>query len=265
MEEKTSIHAGHRERIRQRFREQGLTGFAEHEVLELLLTYAIARKDVNPLAHALIERFGSLAAVLEADVQELMRVPGVGENTASLLSLIPELCGYYQRNAMGDKPRISNPSEAKAYCSALFTGAHEEMVYLLCLDQAGRLVHPALLRRGTVDEVAIYPREVVEIALRYHAHAVLLTHNHPSGSEKPSQADIDATTRISVALEAIGISVMDHLILSGDAVYSMKRELLNQTLSARGEGGALSGLRMQGMDWQEPSLGALLCRMAGGE
>ena len=225
MPEKESIHAGHRERIRQRFREQGLNGFAEHEVLELLLTFAIARKDVNPLAHELLAQFGSLAAVLEADESELMRVKGVGENTAALITLMPELFGVYRRSAMGERPRVSNFSEAKAYCKSLFLGAHEELVYVLCLDQSGRVIHPALLRRGTVNEVSIYPREVVEMVIRYHAHAVMLTHNHPSGTAQPSQEDIDVTARIAGALEAIGVLLLDHVILSDEDVYSMKRDL----------------------------------------
>ena len=227
MTDKPGIHDGHRARIRQRFREQGLSGFAEHEVLELLLTFSIARKDVNPLAHELIAQFGSLSAVLEADESELLRVSGVGENTAALLSLMPELFGVYQRSSMGERPRVGNLNEAKAYCRSLFFGSHEEMVYMICLDQRGHVIHPALLRRGTVDEVMIYPREVVETAIRYHAHAVLLTHNHPSGTVEPSQADISITARICTALEAIDIPMVDHLILGRDSVYSMKHALLS--------------------------------------
>lgn len=264
MAETANIHSGHRERIRRRFREQGLTGFAEHEVLELLLTYAIARKDVNPLAHELLAQFGSLAAVLEADESELMRVKGIGESAASLISLMPELFGFYRRNAMGARPSVMNFSEARAYCQSLFFGAHEELVYVLCLDKSGRVIHPALLRRGTVNEVNIYPREVVEMVIRYHAHAVMLTHNHPSGSEKPSQADIDVTKRIGKALGAIGVPMLDHLILSGDAVYSMKREL--QTGGQIGEigyqkpvGEQSGGLQEATAELEEPSLDMLLC------
>ena len=259
MAEKESIHAGHRERIRQRFGEQGLSGFAEHEVLELLLTFAISRKDVNPLAHELIAQFGSLAAVLEADKSELMRVKGVGENTAALITLLPDLFGYYQRSAMGERPRVSNHQEAKAYCQSLFFGAHEEMVYVICLDQSGRVIHPALLRRGTVNEVNIYPREVVEMVIRYRAHSVLLTHNHPSGSPKPSQADIDVTMRISRALAPIGVSLVDHLILSGEEVCSMLREIIaeesGEKTSAEPAG---YGLREERIAGDGPTLGELL-------
>ena len=222
-----NVHEGHRERIRQRFREQGLKGFAEHEVLELLLTFAIARKDVNPLAHELIAQFGSLSGVLEADARELMRVKGVGEHAASLLTLMPELFGVYQRSAMGEKHEVSNLHQARAFCRSLYFGAHEELVYAICLDKQSRVIHPALLRRGTVDEVAIYPREVVELVVRYHAHAVLLTHNHPSGEARPSQADYETTRRVAAALAAINVPLVDHLILTDTDMYSMNREILS--------------------------------------
>lgn len=222
-EKKPSIHAGHRSRIRERFRQEGLTGFSEHEVLELLLTYAIPQKDVNPLAHALIAQFGSLSGVLEANEAELMRVNGVGQNAASMLVLMPQLFGYYRRSAMGEKPVICDLGSARRYCQGLFFGAHEERIYMICLDGSGRVLHPALLRKGTVDEVAIYPREVVETALRYHASAVLLAHNHPSGVREPSQADYDTTRTVISALSVISVSVIDHLILSGDSVYSMTK------------------------------------------
>lgn len=215
------LHAGHRARIRERFRREGLSGFSEHEVLELLLTYAIPYRDVNPLAHTLITQFGSLAGVLEADESELMRMSGIGENAAVLLTLMPPLFGVYQHSAMGARPVITNFAEARRYCAALFHGLHEEVVYMICLDQRGTVLHPAPLHRGTVDEVTLYPRAVVETALRHHAHAVLLAHNHPSGFCKPSQADYRTTKLVIHALSVISVSVVDHLILAGGDVYSM--------------------------------------------
>lgn len=216
-----SIHTGHRERLRERFRTEGLDGFSEHEVLELLLTYAVPRRDVNPIAHALIAQFGSLAAVLNADESELLRVDGVGGQTAFLLTLMPALLRRYQLCAMGERPVIDNLSSAKHCVEALFLGSSEERVYMLCLDQGGHLIHPALLCKGTLDRATLYPRDVVETALRYHAYAVLLAHNHPGGIPHPSQADYDATAMVITALNAIGVRVVDHLVFSGTSVYSM--------------------------------------------
>lgn len=218
---KGGVHAGHRARIRERFRTEGLSGFTEHEVLELLLTYAIPQRDVNPLAHELIARFGSLSNALEAGESELLRVDGVGANAASLLALIPQLLGRYEMSRAGSRPVIESLGDAKRYCGALFFGAHEERAHMLCLDQRGRLLHPALLRRGTLDEVELYPREVVEIALRYHAYAVILAHNHPSGMLEPSNADIDMTRQVIAALSVIGVRVVDHVIVTPDGMYSM--------------------------------------------
>ena len=215
------IHAGHRTRLRQRFLQEGLSSFQEHEVLELLLTYAIPQRDVNPLAHELIVHFGSLANVLNASESELKQIKGVGANAASLLSLMPQLLGRYQLSRMGEHPIITNLAEAKTYCDALFFDAHEERVYLICIDQAGHVLHPALVRTGTLDEVLLYPREAVEIALRYDAYAVLIAHNHPSGIAYPSQADYDVTRMIVAALGVISVHVVDHLIIAPGNAYSM--------------------------------------------
>ena len=217
------IHAGHRARIRQRFRQEGLSAFSEHEVLELLLTFAIPQRDVNPLAHELVSLFGSLAGVLEADEKELLRVPGVGENAASLITLIPPLLSYYQLSAMGERPVINTLADAKAYCAALFAGAHRERIYMICLDQSGHVLHPALMHEGTLDEVPLYPREIISTALLYNAFGVIITHNHPGGIAAPSRADYAATDALVKALATIDVRVVDHVIIAGNASYSMSR------------------------------------------
>ena len=215
------IHAGHRERLRERMRTAGLGAFSEHEILELLLTFAIPRQDVNPLAHELINTFGSLSAVLDADESELLRVKGVGPNAALLLTMLPQLMQAYRLSALGEKPVIMTLRDAKAYCAPLFIGAAQECIYMVCLDQAGCVLHRALLHTGTVDRVALHPRTVVETALRHNAFSVLLAHNHPSGVAEPSQADIDITRSIATALYTIDIRLLDHLILAGEQAYSM--------------------------------------------
>ncbi|MBR5303105.1 MAG: DNA repair protein RadC [Clostridia bacterium] len=220
----TSIHAGHRARIRERMRAAGLNAFSDHEVLELLLTYAIPRADVNPLAHELLAAFGSLSGVLDAHESELLRVKGMGQNAALLLTMMPQLLSRYQISALGERPVILSLADAKAYCSPLFIGAIEEHIYMICLDQAGHVLHRTLLYTGTVDQVALPPRTVVETALRHHAHAVILAHNHPSGMPQPSQADLDVTCRIGTALYMIGIKLVDHLVFAGGGAFSIKRE-----------------------------------------
>jgi len=256
-DQKKAIHSGHRERIRNRLRNEGLSSFSEHEVLELLLTYAIPRQDVNPLAHELIARFGRLSNVLEADERELLQVKGMGANAALLLTMMPQLMRYYQMNAMGDRPVILNLADAKTYCAPLFLGAHEEHIYLLCLDQKGHLLHLSLLQTGTIDEVQLYPRKVVETALRHNAHSVILAHNHPSGAAEASQADVDSTKAIASALMMIGIKFVDHLIFAGENCFSMTRErkmeqeTQDESVSYVGKKmkGRLGGLREDADEW----------------
>ena len=221
-----SIHAGHRERIRERLRTAGLGAFSEHEVLELLLTYAIPRVDVNPLAHDLIETFGSLNDVLNADESELLQVKGMGKNAALLLTMMPQLMRRYEMGMQRERPVILTLADAKRYCAPLFIGAGEEQIYMICLDQAGHVLHRTLLYTGTVNQVSLPPRTVVETALRHHAHAVILAHNHPSGIPDPSQADLDVTCRIGTALYMIGIKLVDHLIFAAGGVFSITRECL---------------------------------------
>ncbi|MBR5287464.1 MAG: DNA repair protein RadC [Clostridia bacterium] len=224
MDEKKSIHAGHRERLRERFRKEGLDGFSEHEVLELLLTYAIPQRDVNPLAHALVNRFGSLSGVLDAHESELTQVPGIGRHAALFLTLMPRLFSVYQRSDLGEKPRINTIGDAKKFCNHLFTGIHDERFYIICLDQQGHVLHTQLLYEGTIDEVTIYPRQIVEMVLHHHAYGVMFVHNHPSGQPEPSQADIDSTEMIIRSLQLISVRVIDHLIFTKETVYSMIRQ-----------------------------------------
>lgn len=224
MDEKKSIHAGHRERLRERFRREGLSAFSEHEALELLLTYAIPQRDVNPLAHALVKHFGSLAGVLDAEESELMRVDGIGRHAASLITLMPQLFGVYQKSSLGARPVLSTLGDAKRFCASLFTGVHGERFYVICLDQMGHVLYTELLYEGTVDEVMIYPRQIVEMVMRHHAYGVMFVHNHPSGQPLPSQADLDTTETIIKALQLISVRVVDHLIFTKESVYSMIRQ-----------------------------------------
>ena len=214
-------HTGHRQRMRERFVRQGLDGFAPHEVLELILMYAIPQKDVNPIAHRLMERFGSLHAVLEADAAELVRVEGVGEYAAALLSLFSHVDRRLEQSRSQQKKRLVNRADCCAYCVSLLAGLRQEHLYLLCLNAQLEILHAALIARGSLSEVAAYPRVVAEAALRANAHSVVLCHNHPGGLAIPSQQDLDMTAGLGRMLQGLEITLVDHVVVAGEEALSM--------------------------------------------
>lgn len=220
-----SLHGGHRDRLRARLLNEGLDVFEDHQVLELILFYAIARVDTNPIAHRLMKRYGSLSAVLEADPQDLKSVEGVGTQAATLLSLLPQLTRRYLIDCGKHTRPVLRTSEAAArYLLPLMAGRSEEVFFALCLDSQLRVIFPALVSEGTVKDALVHPRHVVETAIRHKAAAVVLAHNHPGGTAKPSTHDHRLTQQLVYALGAIGIRVHDHVIVSGDATYSFARE-----------------------------------------
>lgn len=214
------IHEGHRQRVKSRYIAEGLDHFQDHEVLELLLFYCIPMKDTNELAHNMLREFGSLAAILEADPKDISRRCGLSENTAILLSLIPPVSRRYLQDKWGDKPILSTSSLAGEYAVSLFVGRIYEAFYLICLDAQNRINNAALVHEGTINESSVYPRIIVEKALRHQANSVILAHNHPGGTMDPSQADLEVTRKISAALAAISIHVSDHIIVAGERYFS---------------------------------------------
>lgn len=216
-----TMHDGHRKRMRDRFRKDGLEGFAPHEVLELLLFYARARGDVNPLAHRLLEVFGSLRGVLEAPPEQLMQVEGVGEETATFISMMVPIFRKYQAT-MGEKSlRLLCRAEAERFCSALLCGLRRERLYMISLSSTGMVVGTRVVGEGSLNEVPAYPRLVVEAALNHNAHGVILCHNHPGGSPRPSAADREVTRHIEAVLKHLGIRLVDHIIVAGNETFSM--------------------------------------------
>lgn len=216
-----SMHDGHRKRMRDRFRLEGLDGFAPHEVMELLLFYGRARGDVNPLAHTLLDTFGSLKGVLEARTEQLMAVPGIGEETATLISLMLPMFRRYSACLCEEHTRITNRGEAQLYCKALLAGWRTERFYVLCLNSDNHLLGQRMVSEGTLTEVPAYPRLVAETVLNYNAHSVILCHNHPGGSSEPSPADIQTTHRLQALLVGLNVTLLDHIIVAGDNAYSM--------------------------------------------
>ncbi|MBU5611617.1 RadC family protein [Geomonas azotofigens] len=220
-----NLHCGHRIRLRKRFVEEGLDGFDDHQVLELLLSYAIPRGDTNPTAHRLISRFGSLSAALEADPKDVARVEGIGENAAVLLSMIPQVTRrYFHDRVHSNHPKLSTPEVVAEYLIPLMAGRREEVFYVLCLDTQCRVEYAAIVSEGTLKEAAVYPRHVVEQAIRHQAASVILAHNHPAGTTKPSQQDHQLTRLLVQALGPLDIKVLDHIIVAGEETFSFARE-----------------------------------------
>ena len=213
-------HAGHRQRMRERFRTGGLDGFADHEVLELMLFYAIPQRNVNPLAHELLEHFGSLHAVLDAPAEELCRISGVGENAATLLSL-SHAARRLESSRSSEKKKLRNRGEAERHCRGLLEGLRQEHFYVVCLDSQMHVLSDVLINRGSLDEVQAYPRLVAEAVLRYNARSVVLCHNHPGGSVVPSAADVSATRVLSDLFATLGVTLIDHMVIASGRTLSM--------------------------------------------
>ena len=217
------IHDGHREKMRQRFLKSGLESFADHEALELLLYYAIPRKDTNPIAHALMERYGSLSAVLTAPVEDLKNVAGIGESAAVLLKLAPQVAKK-ARIADAEKEIILNTvSRVGAYLLERYDGEKHEVLYQLCLDRKGRLLVCKCLNEGGISSAEMDVRRLMENAILTQASGVILAHNHPSGIALPSAEDIAATSRAKEALKTIDVELVDHIIVADGDFVSMQR------------------------------------------
>jgi DNA repair protein RadC len=219
-EVQADMHEGHRDRLRNRFLAEGLDNFNQHQILELLLFYTIPRRDTNPIAHNLIKQYGSLPAVLEAGYENLTKVSGLSHNTAVFLTLLPELCRRYLKEKWGDKPVLNSSEKAGKYAVTLFHGRQYEVFYAICMDSQNRVNYADLVHEGTIDSAPVYPRVIIESALRHKATGIILAHNHPGGSLKPSSADIDATKKIKAACETISVRVVDHIIVAGDQYFS---------------------------------------------
>ena len=216
-----SVHKGHRERLKQRFLEEGLDHFTDVQVLELLLFYAIPQRDTNPIAHELLNHFGSLSQVLDAPIEELRKVNGIKDNAATLLALVTQLCRYYQVDS-AQRVEILNSLEACGqYLLPRFFGRTRETVFLLCLDAKCKVICCKEIGEGSVNAASISIRKVVEIALNANATSVVLAHNHPSGLALPSEEDIITSKRLYMALQAVDIVLADHVVVADGDYVSM--------------------------------------------
>lgn len=210
-----NIHAKHRERMRARFLKGGYAQMADHEKLELLLFYACARKDTNPLAHRLLHRFGSLAGVFDAPYQELLEVDGIGEVGATLLKLVPMFLRDYESDKLS-QVRLHDGDAIGSYLVKQFIGyEHQEVLMAVGLNRKGSVISCAILAEGSIDTLPIYVRKIAEHAIRSCADSIILAHNHPSGNLIPSVQDVQVTRDVFHALQLLQIPLRDHYIISG--------------------------------------------------
>lgn len=216
-----SIHNGHRQRMKARFLEEGLDHFDEVQVLELLLFYCIPRQDTNPLAHALLEHFGSFSAVMEATPEELQKVPGIGEGAATFLPLVMQAGRYYLTSLQQRVTILSSVEKCGNYLAPFFYGRKNETVFLLCLDAKCKVLCCREVGEGSVNSAAVPIRRIVQMALGANATSVVLAHNHPSGLALPSADDIQTTRNLAAALKAVEITLADHIVVADNDFVSM--------------------------------------------
>lgn len=217
-----NIHEGHRDRLKDRFVNHGLRSFAQHQVLELLLFYCYdRRRDTNEVAHMLINEFGNLHNLFNAESNEIQTRGSVTKHVAVLLSMVPGLLQQYMHSQWSGKIYIDSPRAAGKYCSTLLFGEQRECMYVLCMNKQRRLLYSELISRGTTDQVMIYPRVAVEAVFKHNANVVILTHNHPSGVAKPSRSDVELTNNLINLFEQVGITIDDHIIVAADSYCSL--------------------------------------------
>lgn len=215
-----TLQAGHRERLRKRYLQAGEDGFADYDLLELLLTYAVARRDVKAPARELMTRFHDLASIMEADIAELSQVPGLGERSALLIVLIRDFCTRYLETKTQNTDLLDSMDALKDYAKMKMTPCRNEEMMLVCLDVKNHVITNRIISRGTVDSTVVYPRDIAAEALRCQASGIILIHNHPSGVTEPSRSDRVFTKQIRDALRPLDIRLLDHLIVSRSDVYS---------------------------------------------
>ncbi len=222
-EKKRNPHAGHRAKLKRRFIRQGLDDFEEHNILELILFFAIPRRDTNEIAHALLDRFGSFSAVFEASIEELCSVAGIGENSAHLIKTYPAVAKRYYQDRFGENTRLPDYDRMGKNLVLQFAGAENEQVLALFYDSSFGFRGKTMLHEGNINSVSFSFRKVCDAALQYNAAYMILAHNHPRGIPIASADDLSTTTRLKNFLNQINVILLDHFII-GEGNYTSIQE-----------------------------------------
>lgn len=227
--EKSKLHEGHRDRMRKRFRETGFDGFTDHEVIEMLLFYACPRRDTNEIAHLLINKFGGIAGIIEADYEELVTVKYITDSAATLLKMIPKLMPIYS-NSKSSSTEYNNTDKLKALFEPYFVGLTHEEFRIACFDNNLKLLKNVAVSNGDPTGAPVDIRRLVEIALREKATSIAIAHNHPKSSPKPSNQDILTTQTIIEVMQNIRIGFLDHIIIGENETLAMKESAYTKFL-----------------------------------
>ncbi len=217
-----NVHKGHRERLRKKFIDEGLDALNDHQALEYILFYAIPYKDTNPLAHKLLEEYGSLSAVFDAKPQ-ILRASGYSDNVIGLIKLIPEFSRRYHIDKTENKSKVIDINKLCEYFEPRFIGKTNEVLYLLLLDSKSKEVFSGIISQGTVKESNVPVRKIIQLAMTYDATFAVIAHNHPGGLSLPSLDDVRATKIVTNALSVVGVELIDHIIVSDDDSVSLRQ------------------------------------------
>lgn len=227
----TGIHGGHRQRLKHQFLTSGVDSLSEIQQLELLLFYSIPQRDTNPIAHALLDEFGSLREVLLADVEALSKVKGVKENTATHLSLVGKMLNVCSKSLNTNV--ISSTSKSKEYCSNLFVGINVEQFYVICLSKSNKIQKVKLMNSGSTDEINVQIRNITEFALTNKCNRIVVTHNHPIGKGVMSDEDIRFTYSLVCSCMLNSIDILDHVVVGTDKAISAREQGILEKLKSR--------------------------------
>jgi DNA repair protein RadC len=222
--DREDYNQGHRRRLKQKFMNSGIETLHEYEALELLLTFAIPRQDVKPRAKALLEKFDSVKGILDAEIDDLKKIEGIGESSAILFKLVKETASLYLKQKAKEKKQVTCTTELLNFCKTVMGGKKDEEFCVIYLDVQNQIIEFETVQRGVVNQAVVYPRQVLESALKKKASAIILAHNHPSGHVRPSDADIRLTKTIQETAKVLDILVHDHIIIGENRFFSFREE-----------------------------------------
>lgn len=218
---KDNVHEGHRNRLKNRFLEQGIDNFQPHNILELLLFYSIPRRDTNEIAHNLLESFGTLKGVFDADFNDLIKVDGVKENSATLLKLIPEIARAYATNKYSSNYIFDTAEKVGEFFLDKYIGEKNEIIYLLLLNNRYEMLDIVKLHEGSVNSAQISPRKIVDLVVKHNASMIILAHNHPDGTAYPSMEDIETTVELMETFRLVDVRLIEHYVVSNNDYFTI--------------------------------------------